>query len=103
MSLGEEYIISDSSSPEENHNFEGKKCAETVRFLLNSLIGLGVVSEFLLSSLHPLLYLKNIIIKALLNGQVKSIYGFSDHVTNLKCVGPGLGEFQFDKMTLNRK
>lgn len=73
MSLGEEYIISDSSSPEENHNFKEKKCAETVRFLLNSLIGLGVVSEFLLSSLHPLLYLTNIIIKALLNGQVKSI------------------------------
>ncbi len=32
-----------------------------------------------------------------LNEQVESIKQISDHVTNLKRVGPGLGEYQFDK------
>ena len=32
--------------------------------------------------------------------QVESIKQFSDFVTNLKRVGPGLGEYQFDKLTL---
>ena len=35
-----------------------------------------------------------------LKEQVESIKQFSDFVTNLKRVGPGLGEFQFDKLTL---
>ena len=36
-----------------------------------------------------------------LEEQVESIKKFSDYVTNLKRVGPGLGEYQFDKLTLN--
>ena len=36
-----------------------------------------------------------------LEEQVESIKQFSDYVTNLKRVGPGLGEYQFDKLTLN--
>ena len=36
-----------------------------------------------------------------LEEQVESIKLFSDYVTNLKRVGPGLGEYQFDKLTLN--
>ena len=35
-----------------------------------------------------------------LEEQVESIKEFSDFVTNLKRVGPGLGEYQFDKLTL---
>ncbi|CAH3175215.1 unnamed protein product [Porites evermanni] len=35
-----------------------------------------------------------------LEEQVESIKQFSDYVTNLKRVGPGLGEYQFDKLTL---
>lgn len=35
-----------------------------------------------------------------LEEQVESIKQFSDYVTSLKRVGPGLGEFQFDKLTL---
>lgn len=35
-----------------------------------------------------------------LEEQVESIKEFSDYVTNLKRVGPGLGEYQFDKLTL---
>eukprot|EP00657_Telonema_sp_P-1_P012269 TRINITY_DN873_c0_g2_i2.p1 TRINITY_DN873_c0_g2~~TRINITY_DN873_c0_g2_i2.p1 ORF type:complete len:198 (+),score=81.86 TRINITY_DN873_c0_g2_i2:149-742(+) len=36
-----------------------------------------------------------------LNEQVESIKELSDHVTNLKRVGPGLGEYLFDKNTLD--
>lgn len=35
-----------------------------------------------------------------LEEQVESIKEFSEYVTNLKRVGPGLGEYQFDKLTL---
>nr|AIA57693.1 ferritin [Galaxea astreata] len=35
-----------------------------------------------------------------LEEQVESIKQFSEFVTNLKRVGPGLGEYQFDKLTL---
>jgi len=35
-----------------------------------------------------------------LEEQVEAIKEFSDFVTNLKRVGPGLGEYQFDKLTL---
>lgn len=36
-----------------------------------------------------------------LEEQVKSIKELSDHITNLKRVGPGMGEYLFDKHTLN--
>lgn len=36
-----------------------------------------------------------------LQEQVQSIKEIGDHVTNLKRVGPGLGEYMFDKETLN--
>ena len=35
-----------------------------------------------------------------LEEQVESIKQFSDFVTNLARVGPGLGEYQFEKLTL---
>lgn len=35
-----------------------------------------------------------------LEEQVESIKQFSDFATNLARVGPGLGEYQFDKLTL---
>lgn len=35
-----------------------------------------------------------------LDEQVESMKQISDYITNLKRVGPGLGEFQFDKLTL---
>ena len=38
-----------------------------------------------------------------LEEQAKSIKQFSDFVANLKRVGPGLGEYQFDKLTLEDK
>jgi len=36
-----------------------------------------------------------------LDEQVKSIKEISEYVTNLKRVGPGLGEYMFDKETLD--
>ena len=36
-----------------------------------------------------------------LKEQVDAIKKIGDHVTNLKRVGPGLGEYQFDKETLD--
>lgn len=36
-----------------------------------------------------------------LNEQVESIKKLSDFLTNLERVGPGLGEYQFDKLTLS--
>ena len=36
-----------------------------------------------------------------LDEQVKAIKEISDHITNLKRVGPGLGEYMFDKETLD--
>ena len=36
-----------------------------------------------------------------LQEQVESIKKISDYVTNLKRVGPGLGEYMFDKETLS--
>ncbi len=35
-----------------------------------------------------------------LQEQVEGIKKLSDHVTNLKRVGPGMGEYMFDKHTL---
>ncbi|ESN95876.1 hypothetical protein HELRODRAFT_185946 [Helobdella robusta] len=37
----------------------------------------------------------------LLKEQVESIYEMSCHITNLKRVGPGLGEYMFDKKSLD--
>lgn len=36
-----------------------------------------------------------------LHEQVEAIKELAGHVTNLKRVGPGLGEYQFDKETLD--
>lgn len=36
-----------------------------------------------------------------LHEQVESIKVISEHITNLKRVGPGLGEYMFDKETLD--
>jgi len=38
-----------------------------------------------------------------LNEQVESIKQLADHVTNLKRVGPGLGEFMYDKKMMEEK
>ena len=38
--------------------------------------------------------------KEFLEEQVESIKKLSEYVTNLKRVGPGLGEYMFDKETL---
>ena len=40
-------------------------------------------------------------IEGLLSEQVESIKQFSEFVTELKRVGPGLGEHMFDKTTLH--
>lgn len=36
-----------------------------------------------------------------LHEQTDAIKELSDHITNLERVGEGLGEFQFDKLTLD--
>ena len=37
-----------------------------------------------------------------LQEQVAAIKEIGDHITNLKRVGPGLGEFMYDKETLGK-
>jgi len=44
--------------------------------------------------------LTNFIEHEYLDEQVESIKKIGDYITNLKRVGPGLGEYQFDKLTL---
>jgi ferritin heavy chain len=36
-----------------------------------------------------------------LQEQVTAIKEISDHITNLKRVGPGLGEYMYDRETMN--
>lgn len=45
-------------------------------------------------------HLSDFLEEEFLDEQVKSIKTIGDHITNLKRVGPGLGEYQFDKLTL---
>lgn len=53
-----------------------------------------------LASKHNDPHLTDFIEEHFLDEQVKSIKQIGDYITNLKRVGPGLGEFQFDKLTL---
>jgi len=46
-------------------------------------------------------YMTDFIEDKFLREQVESIKEISDHITNLKRVGPGLGEYMFDKETLS--
>ena len=41
------------------------------------------------------------VIDEFLSEQVESIKQLAEYQRMLKCVGPGLGEYQFDKMTLD--
>lgn len=45
-------------------------------------------------------HLTDFIEEHFLDEQVESIKKIGDYITNLKRVGPGLGEYQFDKLTL---
>lgn len=53
-----------------------------------------------LASKHEDAHLTDFIEEHFLDEQVKAIKQLNDHITNLKRVGPGLGEFQFDKLSL---
>lgn len=53
-----------------------------------------------LASKHNDPHLTDFIEEEYLDEQVKSIKEIGTHITNLKRVGPGLGEFEFDKLTL---
>ena len=51
-----------------------------------------------LSSSDP--HLSNYLEEEFLEEQVKSIKEYADYITNLRRVGPGLGEYIFDKEEL---
>lgn len=53
------------------------------------------------ASKHNDPHLQNFLEGEFLDEQVESIKQLSDYVTNLKRVGPGLGEYLFDKHTLS--
>jgi len=53
-----------------------------------------------LASKHCDPHLTDFIEEEFLDEQVKSMKKIGDHITNLKRVGTGLGEYQFDKLTL---
>lgn len=53
-----------------------------------------------LAAKHNDPHLTDFLEEEFLDEQVQSIKEVSNHITNLTRVGPGLGEFQFDKLTL---
>lgn len=53
-----------------------------------------------LASKHADPHLTDFLEENFLDEQVKSLKEIGSHITNLKRVGTGLGEFQFDKLTL---
>lgn len=53
-----------------------------------------------LASEHNDPHLTDFLEEEFLDEQVRSIKEIGDHITNLKRVGPGLGEYQFDKLTI---
>lgn len=53
-----------------------------------------------LASKHNDPHLTDFLEEEFLDEQVRSIKEIGDHITNLKRVGPGLGEFQFDKLSI---
>lgn len=54
-----------------------------------------------LSSKHEDAHLTDFIEEDFLEDQVETIKQLGDYITNLKRVGPGLGEYLFDKHTLS--
>ena len=69
-----------------------------------SLLFLHFVMQFILSFMFGKLFqMTNYMEAKLLEEQVESLKEIADLITLLKRAGPGLGEYMFDKMTMEKR
>lgn len=96
---GGRIVLQDIKKPERDEwgtGLEAMQAALALEKSVNqSLLDLHVISDK-----HNDYQMSDFIEGQYLQEQVESIKQLSDYVTNLKRVGPGLGEYQFDKHTL---
>lgn len=93
-------ILLEPIQPPEKFDFKTGLEAMEAALQLERDVNNSLLSMHKLASKHNDPHLTDFLEEEFLDEQVKSIKRLGDHITNLKRVGPGLGEFQFDKLTL---
>ncbi|XP_068687174.1 uncharacterized protein [Montipora foliosa] len=97
---GGRIVLQDIKKPEKEEWGSGQEACETAldleKHVNQALLDLHKVAETQ-GDAQLMSYIED----NFLEEQVESIKQFADFVTNLKRVGPGLGEYQFDKLTLD--
>jgi ferritin heavy chain len=68
---------------------------------LQKQINEALLAVHALATKHNDAHLSDLIEEEFLREKVDTLKTLSDHITNLKRVGPGLGEYMFDKETLS--
>lgn len=94
-------IVLEPVNPPEKYDYDTGLGALEASLALERKVNESLLKLHTLASKHDDPHLTDFIEEHFLDEQVHSIKLLGDHITNLKRVGPGLGEFQFDKLTMN--
>lgn len=96
---GGRIVLQDIKKPERDEWGRGQEAMETA-LALEKQVNQSLLDLHAVADKHNDYQLADFIEGNFLTEQVDAIKELSDHVTNLKLVGPGLGEYMFDKNTL---
>lgn len=97
---GGRVVLQDIKKPERDEWGSGLEAMQAALALEKS-VNQSLLDLHAISDKHNDYQLSDFIEGHYLQEQVKAIKELSDHVTNLKRVGTGLGEYMFDKETLS--
>lgn len=96
-------IVLGPVDPPEKFDFDTGLAALELSLGLERKVNDSLLKIHALASKHGDAHLTDFLEEHFLDEQVHSIKLLSDHITNLRRCGPGLGEYQFDKLTMSEK
>jgi len=96
---GGRIVLQDIKKPERDEWGSGLEAMQSA-LALEKHVNQSLLDLHKLAGSHEDAHMTDFIEEHYLDEQVKSIKTISDYVTNLKRVGPGMGEYLFDKHTL---
>lgn len=96
-------IVLEPVNPPEKYDFETGLAALEASLALERNVNESLIKLHSIGSKHNDAHLTDFIEENFLDEQVESIKLLGDHITNLKRCGPGLGEYQFDKLTMSEE
>jgi len=96
---GGRIVLQDVKKPERDEWGSGQEAMEAA-LVLEKQVNQALIDLYQLAEKHGDGQMGDFIEDHFLNEQVESIKKISDHITNLKRVGPGVGEYLYDQNSI---